>query len=144
MVHRGRFFCFRGCTFASCFGRNKKKRINPEWRRGGCSRVNGQRIRPSSHQTTQHKMKTNKTKTQMTTMVDGLMTFGATDNGLHTLDFMCTECVEPSTSCAPSASRWNPSWPTARCRACATATSTSRRSPNECAARHSSARTTAR
>ena len=39
-------------------------------------------------------MKTNKTKTQMTTMVDGLMTFGATDNGLHTLDFMCTECVE--------------------------------------------------
>ena len=27
-------------------------------------------------------------------MVDGLMTFGATDNGLHTLDFMCTECVE--------------------------------------------------
>lgn len=30
----------------------------------------------------------------MTTMVDGLMTFGATDNGLHTLDFMCTECVE--------------------------------------------------
>ena len=32
-------------------------------------------------------MKTNKTKTQMTTMVDGLMTFGATDNGLHTLDF---------------------------------------------------------
>ena len=39
-------------------------------------------------------MKTNKTKTQMTTMVDGLMTFGTTDNGLHTLDFMCTECVE--------------------------------------------------
>ena len=39
-------------------------------------------------------MKTNKTKTQMTTMADGLMTFGATDNGLHTLDFMCTECVE--------------------------------------------------
>ncbi len=39
-------------------------------------------------------MKTNKTKTQMTTMVDGLMTFGETDNGLHTLDFMCTECVE--------------------------------------------------
>jgi hypothetical protein len=39
-------------------------------------------------------MKTNKTKTQMTTMVDGLMTFGATDNGLHILDFMCTECVE--------------------------------------------------
>ena len=30
----------------------------------------------------------------MTTMVDGMMTFGATDNGLHTLDFMCTECVE--------------------------------------------------
>ena len=30
----------------------------------------------------------------MTTMADGLMTFGATDNGLHTLDFMCTECVE--------------------------------------------------
>ena len=30
----------------------------------------------------------------MTTMVDGLMTFGTTDNGLHTLDFMCTECVE--------------------------------------------------
>ena len=30
----------------------------------------------------------------MTTMVDGLMTFGETDNGLHTLDFMCTECVE--------------------------------------------------
>ena len=27
-------------------------------------------------------------------MVDGLMTFGETDNGLHTLDFMCTECVE--------------------------------------------------
>ena len=27
-------------------------------------------------------------------MVDGLMTFGTTDNGLHTLDFMCTECVE--------------------------------------------------
>ena len=27
-------------------------------------------------------------------MVDGLMTFGATDNGLHILDFMCTECVE--------------------------------------------------
>ena len=22
------------------------------------------------------------------------MTFGTTDNGLHTLDFMCTECVE--------------------------------------------------
>ena len=43
---------------------------------------------------TQNKMKTNKTKTQMTTMVDGLMTFGETDNGLHTLDFMCTECVE--------------------------------------------------
>ena len=39
-------------------------------------------------------MKTNKTNTQMTTMVDGLMTFGATDNGLHILDFMCTECVE--------------------------------------------------
>ena len=39
-------------------------------------------------------MKTNKTNTQMTTMVDGLMTFGTTDNGLHTLDFMCTECVE--------------------------------------------------
>lgn len=39
-------------------------------------------------------MKTNKTNTQMTTMADGLMTFGATDNGLHTLDFMCTECVE--------------------------------------------------
>ena len=30
----------------------------------------------------------------MTTMVDGLMTFGETDNGLHILDFMCTECVE--------------------------------------------------
>lgn len=30
----------------------------------------------------------------MTTMADGLMTFGETDNGLHTLDFMCTECVE--------------------------------------------------
>ena len=30
----------------------------------------------------------------MTTMVDGLMTFGETDNGLHVLDFMCTECVE--------------------------------------------------
>ena len=30
----------------------------------------------------------------MTTMVDGLMTFGTTDNGLHTLDFMCAECVE--------------------------------------------------
>ncbi len=30
----------------------------------------------------------------MTTMVDGLMTFGTTDNGLHILDFMCTECVE--------------------------------------------------
>ena len=43
---------------------------------------------------TQTKMKTNKTNTQMTTMVDGLMTFGTTDNGLHTLDFMCTECVE--------------------------------------------------
>ena len=27
-------------------------------------------------------------------MADGMMTFGATDNGLHTLDFMCTECVE--------------------------------------------------
>ena len=39
-------------------------------------------------------MKTNKTNTQMTTMADGLMTFGETDNGLHTLDFMCTECVE--------------------------------------------------
>ena len=39
-------------------------------------------------------MKTNRTNTQMTTMVDGLMTFGETDNGLHTLDFMCTECVE--------------------------------------------------
>ena len=39
-------------------------------------------------------MKTNKTKTQMTTMVDGMMTFGTTDNGLHILDFMCTECVE--------------------------------------------------
>ena len=30
----------------------------------------------------------------MTTMADGLMTFGETDNGLHILDFMCTECVE--------------------------------------------------
>ena len=30
----------------------------------------------------------------MTTMVDGMMTFGETDNGLRILDFMCTECVE--------------------------------------------------
>ena len=30
----------------------------------------------------------------MTTMVDGMMTFGVTDNGQHVLDFMCTECVE--------------------------------------------------
>lgn len=39
-------------------------------------------------------MKTNKTNSKMTTMVDGLMTFGVTDNGQHVLDFMCTECVE--------------------------------------------------
>ena len=36
----------------------------------------------------------------MTTMVDGMMTFGETDNGLHILDFMSTECaeVEPFTA----------------------------------------------
>ena len=39
-------------------------------------------------------MKTNKTNSKMTTMVDGMMTFGETDNGLRILDFMCTECVE--------------------------------------------------
>ena len=39
-------------------------------------------------------MKTNKTNSKMTTMVDGMMTFGVTDNGQHVLDFMCTECVE--------------------------------------------------
>ena len=39
-------------------------------------------------------MKTNKTNSKMTTMVDGMMTFGVTDNGLRILDFMCTECVE--------------------------------------------------
>lgn len=27
-------------------------------------------------------------------MVDGMMTFGETDNGLRILDFMCTECTE--------------------------------------------------
>ena len=30
----------------------------------------------------------------MTTMVDGMMTFGETDNGLHVLDFKATEYVE--------------------------------------------------
>ena len=39
-------------------------------------------------------MKTNKNNSKMTTMVDGMMTFGVTDNGQHVLDFMCTECVE--------------------------------------------------
>jgi len=39
-------------------------------------------------------MKTNKTNSKMTTMVDGMMTFGETDNGQHVLDFMCTECIE--------------------------------------------------
>ena len=39
-------------------------------------------------------MKTNKSNSKMTTMVDGMMTFGETDNGLRILDFMCTECVE--------------------------------------------------
>jgi len=39
-------------------------------------------------------MKTNKTNSKMTTMVDGMMTFGETDNGLHVLDFMATEYVE--------------------------------------------------
>lgn len=39
-------------------------------------------------------MKTNKTNSKMTTMVDGMMTFGETDNGLRILDFICTECVE--------------------------------------------------
>ena len=39
-------------------------------------------------------MKTNKTNSKMTTMVDGMMTFGVTDNGLRILDFMCTEYVE--------------------------------------------------
>ena len=39
-------------------------------------------------------MKTNKTNSKMTTMVDGMMTFGETDNGLHVLDFKATEYVE--------------------------------------------------
>ena len=39
-------------------------------------------------------MKTNKNNSKMTTMVDGMMTFGETDNGLRILDFMCTECVK--------------------------------------------------
>ena len=39
-------------------------------------------------------MKTNKSNSKMTTMVDGMMTFGETDNGLKIIDFMCTECVE--------------------------------------------------
>ena len=39
-------------------------------------------------------MKTNKSNSKMTTMVDGMMTFGETDNGLHVLDFKATEYVE--------------------------------------------------
>ena len=31
---------------------------------------------------------------EMTTMLDGVMTIGKTDNGLNMLDFMCTETVE--------------------------------------------------
>ena len=41
-----------------------------------------------------------KNNIKMTTMLDGMMTFGETDNGLHILDFMSTECaeVEPFTA----------------------------------------------
>ena len=43
---------------------------------------------------TSKKMKSNKTNNRMTTTLNGLMTFGETDNGLKMLDFMCTEGVE--------------------------------------------------
>ena len=44
-------------------------------------------------QKTMKQSKKNQTP-EMTTTMEGQMTLGVTDNGLHILDFMCTECVE--------------------------------------------------
>ena len=94
-----RFFCFYRHTFALDFGRNQSYQTsftNPsDVGEEGLASENG----TSSFRsllTTLFKMKkqTKKENVGMTTMLDGVMTFGKNDNGLNMLDFMCTELAE--------------------------------------------------